>query len=80
MIKHGHIASLFPIMFKVQKNKEYLYCTCGFSKKQPMCDGSHKSSDFKPLCFSCNFTINEALCACKHTRVPPYCDGEHSKL
>ena len=25
------------------------WCTCGLSKKQPFCDGSHKNTDFRSL-------------------------------
>ena len=74
------IASLVPVSCKIEANKEYYYCTCGYSKKQPFCDGSHKGSSFKPLLFTQNITTNEALCACKQTKIGPYCDGRHSKL
>ena len=29
--------------------KTYLWCTCGMSKNQPFCDGSHAKTEFKPL-------------------------------
>ncbi len=35
--------------------KTYLWCTCGMSKNQPFCDGSHSKTEFKPL----KFTISE---------------------
>ena len=43
---------------------------------QPLCDGSHKGTAFKPL----EFTIEEPvktleLCGCKFTTSVPYCDG-----
>ena len=31
---------------------DYSWCACGLSKKQPFCDGSHKTTEFKPLKFS----------------------------
>ena len=43
---------------------------------QPLCDGSHKGTAFKPF----EFTIEEPvksldLCGCKFTSQAPYCDG-----
>ena len=31
-----------PYKAKVEKDKTYFWCSCGLSKKQPFCDGSHK--------------------------------------
>jgi CDGSH-type Zn-finger protein len=59
---------------------EHWYCTCGRSKNQPLCDGSHKDTDFSPL----KVTIKEQgtyyFCGCKRTGNPPYCDGSHNNL
>ncbi len=74
------IAAKHPIMFKVEKDKEYFYCTCGYSKDQPMCDGAHKNTSFKPMVFKSSLTTDEALCTCKRSRIIPYCDGSHNKL
>ena len=39
-----------PYKIKVEKGKTYFWCSCGLSKKQPFCDGSHnKEAKFKPL-------------------------------
>ena len=58
----------------------YWWCACGKSKKQPFCDGSHKTTAFVPV----KFTVTEAgkqwLCGCKRTKNPPYCDGTHKSL
>ena len=35
-----------PIAVEVEKDKSYYWCTCGKSSKQPLCDGSHKGSEF----------------------------------
>ena len=54
------------------------WCTCGLSKKQPFCDGSHKNTDFRSLKWK--IPDNQkffSLCNCKYTRSPPYCDGSH---
>jgi Iron-binding zinc finger CDGSH type len=31
-----------PIAVPVEEGKSYWWCTCGRSKKQPFCDGTHK--------------------------------------
>ena len=74
------IASLYPIMTEIKKDVEYYYCTCGYSQKQPFCDGAHKKTSFSPLVFSSPVNSHEALCRCKQTRLAPYCDGKHAKL
>lgn len=80
MTEKPKVASVHPIQCRIVANKEYLYCTCGYSKKQPFCDGSHKGTPFKPLKFSSPVTSDEALCPCKRTRLAPFCDGSHTKL
>ena len=59
---------------------DYWWCACGQSKKQPFCDGSHKTTAYTPV----KFTVTEAekkwLCGCKRTKNPPYCDGTHKSL
>lgn len=58
----------------------YYWCSCGRSKNQPYCDGSHKGTAFEPRLFSINETQDVALCQCKRTSTPPFCDGTHNKL
>ncbi len=58
----------------------YWWCSCGQSKKQPYCDGSHKGTGFAPLEFKLEVNKRVALCLCKHTAGAPYCDGAHKKL
>ena len=38
-----------PIPHDVEKDKSYFWCSCGKSKNQPFCDGSHAGSEFTPL-------------------------------
>ena len=38
----GQKAGNLPIEFEVVKGKSYYWCSCGKSKKQPFCDGSHE--------------------------------------
>ena len=47
-----HIAQKAPFAMPVEAGKTYFWCTCGQSKKQPYCDGSHKGSTFSPLAFT----------------------------
>ena len=39
---------LKPYSVDVEKGKKYAWCSCGLSLKQPYCDGSHSSTEFKP--------------------------------
>lgn len=59
---------------------EYWWCSCGKSKSQPFCDGSHKDTDFSPVQFTVKESGSAYLCGCKKTANPPYCDGTHNKL
>jgi len=58
----------------------YYWCSCGNSKGQPFCDGSHKGSEFTPLKIDLKEPTKMALCQCKQTQNPPYCDGSHHSL
>ena len=40
-----------PIKVPVEKGKSYHWCSCGFSSKQPFCDGSHKDTEKTPIKF-----------------------------
>ena len=74
------IASKQPIAVELEAGKNYAWCSCGLSKKQPFCDGSHKSTDIRPLVFKAEEKKTAHLCQCKHTKTPPYCDGTHKSL
>ncbi len=74
------VADNNPIKTSLIEGKEYHYCSCGRSKSQPFCDGSHKGTSFVPLSFVAKSTTQKWLCACKHTKTPPYCDGSHQRL
>ena len=59
---------------------EYWWCACGLSKRQPFCDGSHKTTAFTPQKFSLSEPQKLWLCGCKRSANRPFCDGSHKKL
>ena len=44
------------IALEVEEGKSYFWCSCGKSLKQPLCDGSHKGTEFKPIAFKADVT------------------------
>jgi CDGSH-type Zn-finger protein len=58
----------------------YYWCSCGQSKRQPFCDGSHKGSLFSPLKVDLTEAKTVAWCGCKHSKNGAFCDGSHAKL
>jgi len=78
MIK-GQKAGDGPIAVEVEKDKSYYWCSCGKSKNQPFCDGSHKDTEFTPVAYKAEETKVVYFCACKQTNNQPFCDGSHSK-
>ena len=75
----GQKAGDGPIAIEVEESKSYYWCSCGQSKKQPFCDGSHKGTEFTPLAYKAEETKKMFFCACKQTNNAPFCDGSHSK-
>jgi CDGSH-type Zn-finger protein len=76
----AHIAQKAPYPVEVEAGKSYYWCSCGQSKSQPMCDGSHKDMGFSPVKFDAIENTMVYFCGCKHTANAPLCDGTHSKL
>lgn len=67
----------------LKAGKVYPWCACGLSKKQPLCDGSHRREDtgISPLRFKPEEDMESAwFCTCKATSTPPFCDGTHNEL
>ncbi|XP_065560062.1 CDGSH iron-sulfur domain-containing protein 3, mitochondrial-like [Artemia franciscana] len=75
----GRIYSSKPFQMKCIEGKKYYWCSCGWSKNQPLCDGSHKNPHYKaklkPVLFTIEKTQDVWLCNCKHTGHRPFCDG-----
>ena len=67
-----------PYATNVEEGKTYYWCSCGRSKDQPFCDGSHQGTDFQPTEFTAQKTETVYLCGCKKTGNPPFCDGAHN--
>ena len=72
-------ASDTPYAINVESGKNYFWCACGKSKKQPLCDGSHNGTDFTPIIFKALESKKVFFCGCKQTSSQPLCDGSHIK-
>ncbi|MFT7008007.1 MAG: CDGSH-type Zn-finger protein [Colwellia sp.] len=70
-------ASDTPYAVEVEIGKNYFWCACGKSDKQPFCDGSHKGSEFTPVKYTAEDTKKVFFCGCKLTQNQPLCDGSH---
>ena len=74
------VADNKPVKVTLSKGQEYHFCTCGKSKSQPFCDGSHVGTSFKPKVIVSDEEGDAYLCACKHTKNAPFCDGTHKQF
>ena len=68
-----------PYPMDVEAGKNYFWCACGKSKKQPLCDGSHNGTSFTPVIYKATESKRVFFCGCKETSKQPLCDGSHSK-
>mgnify|MGYP001820132662 FL=1 len=71
------VADNKPVKVTLTKGDEYHFCTCGRSRSQPFCDGSHVGTTFTPRVIVAEEDGDAYLCACKHSGNRPYCDGSH---
>jgi len=74
------VADNKPVQVNLKKGQEYHFCTCGRSKSQPFCDGSHVGTSFTPRVIVSDEDQQAWLCACKHTGSTPFCDGSHKQF
>ncbi|EDZ61136.1 glutamate synthase, large subunit [Sulfurimonas gotlandica GD1] len=74
------VADNKPVKVSLSRGQEYHFCTCGISKSQPFCDGSHVGTSFTPRVIVSDKDDEAYLCACKHTANTPFCDGTHKQF
>jgi CDGSH-type Zn-finger protein len=79
-MSHPIIADNKPVKVTLSKGQEYHFCTCGRSRSQPFCDGSHMGTTFTPRVIVSEEDQEAFLCACKHTGNTPFCDGTHTQF
>lgn len=72
------VAQKGPFQIELEAGKRYVWCRCGRSSKQPLCDGSHKGTGLEPHAFVAETTGTFNLCGCKQTDDAPFCDGTHN--
>ena len=75
-----HTNATSPFEVELEEGQKYFFCTCGLSQKQPFCDGAHKGSGLKSLCFKAEATRKVWLCGCKKSKTLPYCDASHMEV
>ncbi len=74
------IAQKSPFATEVTAGRQYWWCACGRSAKQPFCDGSHKDTGFTPIMYEADKSGTVWFCGCKATSSRPLCDGTHQTL
>ncbi len=74
------VAQKSPYEFDVVAGRNYLWCACGRSEKQPICDGSHSGSGITPIVYRAEEAKTVWFCGCKASAKKPLCDGTHKSL
>jgi CDGSH iron-sulfur domain-containing protein 3 len=74
------VAQAGPFELTVQEGRTYFWCACGRSKKQPLCDGSHKGTGLEPVAWKADMAGPVWFCGCKRSKDRPLCDGSHNLL
>lgn len=75
-----NIAQKTPFPVELLAGQTYYWCSCGLSKSQPGCDGSHTGTGCEPIAHTAAESGKVWLCGCKQSKNPPFCDGSHSAL
>lgn len=78
------VAAKQPFKIEVKAGEKYFWCSCGYSQKQPFCDGAHKAyknedgvSIMKSVVYEAKEDKVVAFCGCKHSKNSVLCDGSH---
>ncbi|MCC6672027.1 MAG: CDGSH iron-sulfur domain-containing protein [Planctomycetes bacterium] len=58
----------------------YAYCRCQRSARFPLCDGTHRGTEFQPIKVDLDRELTVAWCCCGKSRNLPYCDGSHAGI
>jgi CDGSH-type Zn-finger protein len=74
------IAQKGPYPVQLEAGKSYYRCSCGLSKGQPFCDGSHSGTGLSPVKFEAAETKTAYLCGCKSSKGGVFCDSSHAEL
>lgn len=74
------IADTRPKPVELKAGDTVWWCSCGRSKNQPFCDGSHQGSGFAPVEFTAEQDDRYFFCLCKRTGRAPLCDGSHKHI
>jgi thiamine pyrophosphate-dependent acetolactate synthase large subunit-like protein/nitrite reductase/ring-hydroxylating ferredoxin subunit/CDGSH-type Zn-finger protein len=74
------IPATSPAPLELKQGETIYWCTCGRSRNQPLCDGSHAGTDFTPMEWTAEKDGKFFFCQCKRTKNPPLCDGSHKAI
>ena len=56
---------------------KHAWCNCTKSSTYPLCDGTHRGTETKPIKVVFEQPRTVAWCACGRSGTKPFCDGSH---
>lgn len=69
-MRKPYIADTKPKAVALKSGETVWWCSCGRSKTQPFCDGSHAGTEFVPVEFTAGKDDRYFFCQCKRTANP----------
>ncbi len=69
-----------PYKIDVKTGDSKVFCMCGLSSNGPYCDGSHASTDIKPMVVEFEEDKSVFVCGCQQSANRPWCDGSHKDI